>query len=125
MRIILFTLLFLLSACGEQGPGGGEPKGIRPSEADIAYARSAQPEDEALASIYNRSCRNCHAVAGVNAPLTGHLAAWEPRLAERSRDGLLQSTRSGYRAMPAQGLCRQCSDEDFLALIDFMLTPPD
>ena len=77
-----------------------------------------------IAGIYNRSCKNCHAIAGVNAPLTGHVEAWEDRLAERGREGLLHSTKFGYRYMPARGLCRNCTDEEFLALIDFMLTPP-
>ncbi len=122
--ILLLPLICLTAACGEQPAQGPVPERIVPTESDIAFASSAQPTNEHIAGIYNRSCKNCHAIAGVNAPLTGHVEAWEDRLAERGREGLLHSTKFGYRYMPARGLCRNCTDEEFLALIDFMLTPP-
>ncbi len=125
IRLSFFLpFLILMSACGEQPAGEGAKEKIRPLASDITYARSAKPEDEAVAAIYSRSCGNCHAIAGVNAPLTGHVADWEARVAERGREGLLQSTKFGFRAMPARGLCGNCSDDEFLALIDFMMTPP-
>lgn len=124
VRIPLLLLLLVLSGCGKQSANNAPP-GINPDDAVIAFAREAQPEDDRIARIYNRSCRNCHAVAGVNAPLTGHEEAWAPRVAARGMDGLLQSTKFGYRFMPARGLCANCSDEDYQALIEFMLAPPD
>lgn len=121
--IIVLVLTLLLTACGESG-SLDTANAIVPSDAEITYATSAQPDDERLARLYNRSCRNCHAVTGVGAPLTGHEEAWTPRLNERGHAGLLQSTKFGYRFMPAKGLCANCSDDDYTKLIDFMLAPP-
>jgi len=120
----LLAAALLLIAC-DDAAGPDETEKIVPDETDIAFAQSAQPADDSIAGIYNRTCRNCHVVSGVGAPLTGHAEAWAPRLAERGRQGLLQSTKLGYRFMPARGLCTDCSDEDYLALIDFMMTPAD
>ncbi len=122
--LVYFAFLMIVAGCGEQPSGSAGTDRLRPSDAEIAYARSARPEDETIARLYARSCANCHGIAGVNAPLTGHVADWDVRLAERGRDGLLQSTKVGYRAMPARGLCGGCFDDEFLALIDFMMAPP-
>ncbi len=124
MRIItIITLLTLASACSDGPTGSATANKIQPTDADIEFARSATPTDEATAKNYQRSCKNCHSIAGVNAPLTGHVADWQARLDARGRDGLLKSTKYGYRAMPAKGLCGGCSDDEFLALIDFMMKP--
>lgn len=122
--VVLLLSLTLIAGCGESSstPDNSTP-GIVPDAADIEFAKAAKPDDPELNRIYSRSCRNCHAVAGVNAPLTGHEEAWAPRLAERGREGLLHSTKFGYRYMPARGLCSKCSDEEYLALIDFMVQP--
>ncbi|MDZ7684143.1 MAG: c-type cytochrome [Gammaproteobacteria bacterium] len=121
LRAGLALVLFLLVSCGGEPAQDDKATKITPSPADIERATSMQPADEALARIYNRSCRNCHGITGVGAPLTGHAAAWEPRLEARGREGLLASTKFGYRFMPARGLCPACSDDEYLALIDFMV----
>ncbi|XOV86353.1 MAG: c-type cytochrome [Pseudomonadota bacterium] len=89
----------------------------------MACAISAKPAGERLARIYTRSYRNCDAVSGAGAPMTGHQEVWAPRLSERGPAGLLQSTKYGYRFMPAKGLCFNYSDDDYTALIDFMRVP--
>jgi len=70
---------------------------------------------------YNQSCAVCHASGAANAPKTGDVPAWEPRLA-KGIDVLLQSVNNGLNAMPPKGMCFDCSDEDYKALIDFMAT---
>ncbi len=47
------------------------------------------------------------------------MAAWAPRLAQGG-SVLLNHTLSGYKGMPPLGSCMDCSEEDFLALIQFM-----
>ena len=108
---------FLLTGCTENQKSVEVPK---PSPNQIEFAEAALPSDEALKDIYARSCQSCHSVYGMNAPLTGHKAGWAPRFEEKGIDGLVASTKSGIRAMPAMGLCRDCSDADFEALINFM-----
>lgn len=117
----LLLLVCLVVACGGESTPDDEAVKVTPSPVDVERASSMQPADEALAGIYNRSCRNCHAIEGVGAPLTGHTAAWKPRLQARGREGMLASTKFGYRFMPARGLCPACSDDEYLALIDFMI----
>lgn len=118
MRRTLVASLLLLGACSNASDEPTTPQAPTPQQVD--YADRAQPEDAVLASIYNRSCRTCHGVDGMGAPLTGHEVAWQERESVRGVEGLLASTRNGLNAMPARGLCEDCSDEDFLALISFM-----
>ena len=70
---------------------------------------------------YNKSCAICHASGAANAPKTGDAAAWESRLA-KGADALVASVNAGLNAMPPKGMCFDCSDDDYKALIDFMST---
>lgn len=96
-----------------------------PTAEDIALAATARPESAALADIYDRSCAACHATPDALAPLTGHGPGWAPRLAERGMDGLVASARYGFEAMPAMGMCFDCTDAEFHALIAFMANTGD
>lgn len=73
---------------------------------------------------YNKSCSVCHATGAANAPKTGDAAAWEPRLA-KGIDTLVQSINNGLNAMPPKGMCFDCSDEDYKALIQYMASPAE
>ncbi|MFK7915316.1 MAG: cytochrome c5 family protein [Pseudomonadales bacterium] len=120
--LLALCIALALSACAEDQNTSETATApvIEPSAQDIKRADNAEPQDPALAALYNRSCRTCHGVEGMNAPLTLHTAAWQHRLDQRSAQGLLQSARDGYQTMPAMGLCNDCSDADFNALIQFM-----
>ncbi|WP_169711753.1 c-type cytochrome [Henriciella litoralis] len=92
-----------------------------PTAAQIEYAEHSLPSDAELSELYDRSCRLCHAVEGMNAPLTGHGADWAARMKAREGvNGLLNSAKYGYQMMPANGQCFDCSDDQFIALIEFM-----
>ena len=71
---------------------------------------------------YNKSCAVCHATGAANAPKTGDAAAWEPRLA-KGMDTLVAAVSTGLNAMPPKGMCFDCSDEDYKALIEYMAKP--
>lgn len=73
---------------------------------------------------YNKSCAVCHASGAANAPKTGDAAAWEPRLA-KGMDALVASVSTGMNAMPPKGMCFDCSDEDYKALIEYMAKPAE
>ncbi|NWE18163.1 cytochrome c5 family protein [Pseudomonas sp. P7548] len=106
---LLLALLGLLTACDDK------PK-PRPESASAA---TAMPADPALAQVYDTSCKLCHANPASGAPLTGDRSAWSPRVAQGA-DTLLDHSINGYNGMPPMGLCMQCSEEQFLALISFM-----
>ena len=71
---------------------------------------------------YNKSCGVCHTSGAANAPKTGDTAAWEPRMA-KGMDALVASVTNGLGAMPPKGMCFDCSDEDYVELIQHMAAP--
>lgn len=109
-RIGLLSLV--LASCTASGVPSPTPEAV-------SAAEKAQPATSELAAIYDRSCRSCHAVEGSGAPLTGHGAAWAPRLA-KGREVWLGSIKRGLGAMPPMGLCADCDDETLTALVRFM-----
>lgn len=125
-KMLICTAMLLLPACGDS-PDKSDPattiavaETIKPDAAAIALAEELAPDDSALAAKYDRSCRSCHSLADSGAPLTGHKQAWEARFEAKNMEALLASTKTGLAAMPAMGLCNDCSDVEFTALINFM-----
>lgn len=84
-----------------------------------AQTAVAAPE---LQDRYNQTCNICHLAGVGGAPKTGDVAAWAPRLA-KGMDTLVSNVKSGMNAMPPKGMCFDCSDDEFEALIDFMVAP--
>lgn len=72
--------------------------------------------------IYQRSCFACHSTGAAGAPKAHDTAAWAPRLA-KGMPALLESVHKGFNAMPPTGMCADCTDADYTALIEFMSTP--
>jgi cytochrome c5 len=101
----------MLTACGN------DP--AQPGSDDIARAQALRPADGQLSERYERSCMACHAAQGSGAPLTGFVPHWKP-LAGKGIDQLVNHAYEGFNAMPARGLCNDCSREDLRALIGFM-----
>lgn len=122
-RSLIFAAFLLLVSCGNDRNSDIKMVSnvpIKASAMQIEFADTAEPSDEYLAEIYNRSCNSCHSVDGAGAPLTGHIAEWERRISLRGESGLLQSTINGLDGMPAMGMCADCSPADFEALIKYM-----
>lgn len=69
---------------------------------------------------YSQTCGVCHETGNLNAPKTGDKQAWQKLIAKKGLDGLVKSTKQGMPQMPAKGLCGDCSDGEFLALIEYM-----
>ncbi|PYC31025.1 cytochrome C [Pseudomonas protegens] len=113
------VLGLLLSACGEAEPPAAVRLDAAPLDAAPLDAARLSPADPALAQVYASSCQLCHANPASGAPLAGDTKAWAPRLAQGA-DTLLDHSINGYQGMPPMGLCMQCSEAQFLALISFM-----
>jgi len=73
---------------------------------------------------YQSSCFACHSTGAAGAPKTHDVAAWEPRLA-KGMPTLLTSVKQGLNGMPPTGLCADCTDEEYTALIQFMSSPAE
>lgn len=100
-KLVLIIWVFLLGACT------GE------SAESLANAHPGQ-------ATYNAACISCHNPGISGAPRLGDVDAWQPRLA-KGRAVLVDSTINGLNAMPPKGMCWQCSDEDLVHAVDFML----
>jgi len=81
----------------------------------ILPAWAAEPNMEK----YNKSCIVCHASGAAGAPKTGDVAAWAPRM-EKGMDALVAAVNNGMNAMPPKGMCFDCSNEEYAAMIIFM-----
>ena len=101
----------MLAACG----GGSSA----PAPAASTAAAPAAPASPALAKLYQQTCHNCHAIPGTGAPQTGDKNAWAPRIAQ-GRESLLDHSINGFKSMPPMGTCTQCTEEEFVGLIEFM-----
>ena len=111
LHMLTLAVAALLAACTGSS--------ARPAAEDIARAQTMRPADTRLSERYERSCMGCHAVEGSGAPLTGFTAQWKP-LAAKGIDQLVDHVFDGFNAMPARGLCNDCSKEDLRDLIRFM-----
>ena len=70
-------------------------------------------------STYQMSCFACHGTGAAGAPLLGDADAWTERMA-KGMDAVMVNVMNGINAMPAKGLCMTCSDDDLLALVNYM-----
>ncbi|NKI18355.1 cytochrome c5 family protein [Spongiibacter sp. KMU-166] len=79
----------------------------------------ANAAEMSVADRYKKSCYACHGFGANGAPKTGSAEDWAPRL-EKGMDTLVKHAAEGFGTMPPKGLCFDCSNEDFKALIEFM-----
>jgi len=61
-------------------------------------------------------------VPGANIPVSFNQEHWNKRL-EKGMDALIDGAVNGIGNMPAQGLCQECTYEDFEDLINYMAQP--
>lgn len=107
--------LFGVTPCEQLEPQQTATSGAAPTSSDGELSA-------ALRSSYQRSCAICHENPAAGAPLTGDRQQWAPRL-KQGQATLLSHTVNGYQKMPPLGLCMECSEADFVALINYMSRP--
>lgn len=88
----------------------------------LGAVSTASAQDRDIQALYKKSCFACHAFGANGAPKTGAADQWAPRL-EKGMDTLVTHVKDGFNAMPPKGLCFDCSDAEFKALIEFMAQP--
>lgn len=72
--------------------------------------------------VYNAACMACHATGAAGAPIYGDAGAWADRIA-KGTDVLHDSGINGLAGtgMIAKGGCMNCSDEEVIAAVDYMV----
>ncbi|WP_346839506.1 c-type cytochrome [Microbulbifer sp. SAOS-129_SWC] len=109
----LLVTAALLMACS-RGDAAPEPRAQAQGDGDAGPTAAAE-----IRQVYWRTCHSCHGAGVGGAPRAGDAAAWAPRLAQ-GMDTLVDHAVHGYRAMPPRGLCFDCSEAEFAALITLM-----
>lgn len=71
--------------------------------------------------IYEKACHTCHAVGVNGAPKKGDRISWRKRLEKKSMPVLIEHVQKGFKAMPPQGRCFDCSAQDIQAAIEWMM----
>lgn len=87
----------------------------------LSLSVSAHAVDPKIKAKFDKACTFCHATGAAGAPKVGDAAAWKPRLA-KGEAALLQSVKNGLNAMPAKGMCNDCTDAEYKALIQYIST---
>lgn len=73
--------------------------------------------------IYNHFCVNCHAqtpLIPLGAPRINEEKEWNSRL-KQGLDVLFSHTDEGYNAMPSRGGCFECTDNQLILAIIYMV----
>lgn len=111
LRGVVLGSMLMLAACGS----GQDGKSSAPAAATPPPV-AATP---AIQKIYDTTCSNCHGKPGTGAPQVGDAKAWAPRVAQ-GREIVLGHIINGYKGMPPMGMCMQCSEDDFVAVTEYM-----
>lgn len=69
--------------------------------------------------IYTAHCATCHSIGVANAPKLNDRAAWEAR--GKSMDEFVASSKKGLNAMPPNGTCMDCTDQELKDSIQYMM----
>lgn len=79
----------------------------------LAEARSGQ-------AVYDLACKVCHQHGIAGAPAKGD-QQWLLRVDNKGMAALVNSVEKGLNAMPAGGGCSDCSREEIIKAIQYML----
>ena len=93
-----------------------------PAPQQVAAAAAAPAEPRSGEAVYNSKCMACHTTGAAGAPKLGDAAAWAPRVAA-GQETLMANAINGLNAMPPKGMCYDCTDEDYKAMIEYMAAP--
>ncbi len=78
--------------------------------------------DKTGEQIYQQSCAGCHETGTANAPRRADTAFWQTRLIETGSASLLTNTViTGKGAMPANGGCANCTEDELRHAVNYML----
>lgn len=94
-------------------------------EPTAAVSVTAEQQTEAVAfdpaAAYQMSCFACHSSGAAGAPVVGEADAWAERTA-KGMDAVMANVINGVNAMPAKGMCMDCTDDSLRSIVDYMIS---
>ena len=85
--------------------------------ADASQPAEPRPADQ----VYNLGCAACHDSGVGGAPIKGLAHVWNLRLSADGEQALIDAAWNGKGAMPAKGLCMDCTREEIEAAVLYMI----
>lgn len=73
-------------------------------------------------AVYDQYCASCHNSGLMGAPKKGDADDWVTRISQGDAV-LTEHAIKGFNAMPAKGTCMDCSDDEIVAAINYMIKP--
>ncbi len=122
LLVLLFSQEFLSDSYEDEvrkrlGLLKNKPMVTMASDSDASESVAAGRTGEA---VYNLGCAACHTAGLAGAPMLANQAQWEGRL-KKGLETLTNNAYNGYNAMPAKGLCMDCSLEEIERSVQYML----
>jgi cytochrome c5 len=122
LLVLLFSQEFLSDSYEDEvrkrlGLSKNKPMVTMTSDSDASDSVAAGRTGEA---VYNLGCAACHTAGLAGAPMLANQAQWEGRL-EKGLETLTNNAYNGYNAMPAKGLCMDCSLDEIERSVQYML----
>ena len=122
LLVLLFSQEFLSDSYEDEvrkrlGLLKNKPMVTMATDSDASESVAAGRTGEA---VYNLGCAACHTAGLAGAPMLANQAQWEGRL-EKGLETLTNNAYNGYNAMPAKGLCMDCSLEEIERSVQYML----
>lgn len=71
-------------------------------------------------AVYNQGCAACHTAGLAGAPMLGNDSQWTDRTT-KGLELLTSNAYNGYNAMPAKGMCIDCSETEIERSVQYML----
>tara|TARA_B100000886_G_C20050042_1_gene337317 strand:+ start:46 stop:456 length:411 start_codon:yes stop_codon:yes gene_type:complete len=87
--------------------------GVSTDESDGPIGRSGE-------AVYNQGCAACHTAGLAGAPMFANLDQWTDRTS-KGLEVLTANAYNGYNAMPAKGMCIDCSQLEIERSVQYML----
>ncbi len=98
--------------------------GLKPQVQQVSAETNSELESSSEGRsgelVYNQGCAACHDAGLAGAPLYADDAQWEERV-QKGLELLTSNAYNGYNAMPAKGLCIDCSEEEIKRSVEYML----